>query len=142
MASQRKPLESLKIVERKLRCATVKGSSDPSHFFEINVGKRRSRHATTLKLNDEFLDQLKIEWRFKFRVVICRIRLFPTLTSKIKRLWYELHVPLKYNMRWAISAPLQCQRHKSGHYCKLLTKSVINTNPKLLVFDLCLIWRI
>ena len=27
----------------------------PSHFiFEINVGKRRIRHPTTLKLNDEF----------------------------------------------------------------------------------------
>ena len=29
----------------------IKGSSDPSHFiFEINVGKRRIRHGTTLKL--------------------------------------------------------------------------------------------
>ena len=29
-----------------------KGSLDPSHFiFEINVGKRRIRHRTTLKLN-------------------------------------------------------------------------------------------
>ena len=32
-----------------------KGGSDPSHFiFEINVGKGRIRHTTTLKLNDEF----------------------------------------------------------------------------------------
>ena len=39
----------------------LKGSSDPSHIiFEINVGKRRIRHTTTLKLNDEFLDRLKI----------------------------------------------------------------------------------
>ena len=31
---------------------SIKGSSDPSHFiFEINVGKRRIRHRTTLKLN-------------------------------------------------------------------------------------------
>ena len=31
----------------------VKGSSDSSHFiFEINVGKSRIRHTTTLKLND------------------------------------------------------------------------------------------
>jgi len=30
-----------------------KGSSDSSHFiFEINVGKRRIRHRTTLNLND------------------------------------------------------------------------------------------
>ena len=29
-----------------------KGSSDPSHFvFHINVGKKRIRHGTTLKLN-------------------------------------------------------------------------------------------
>ena len=39
-----------------------KGSSDPSHFiFEINVGTRQIRHITTLKLNDEFLDRLKID---------------------------------------------------------------------------------
>ena len=37
------------------------------------------------------------------------------------------------------SALTRCQRHKLGHYCKLLTKSVINTNLELLVFDLCLI---
>ena len=37
-------------------------SSDPNHFiFEINVGKRRIRHTTTLKLNDEFQDRLKID---------------------------------------------------------------------------------
>ena len=30
----------------------IKGSTDPSHFiFEINVGKGRMRHRTTLKLN-------------------------------------------------------------------------------------------
>ena len=39
-----------------------KGSQDPNHFiFEINVGKRRIRHRTTLKLNDEFLDRPKID---------------------------------------------------------------------------------
>ena len=32
---------------------SIKGSSDPGHFiFEINVGKRRIRHKTTLNLND------------------------------------------------------------------------------------------
>ena len=32
-----------------------KGSLDLSHFiFEMNVGKTRIRHRTTLKLNDEF----------------------------------------------------------------------------------------
>ena len=70
----------------------VKGSSDPSHFiFEINVGKSRIRHRTTLKLNDEFLDRLKMT-SFKFRVVLCRIRLFPTLISKLK--WLGSGLPL------------------------------------------------
>ena len=32
----------------------LKGSSEQSHFiFEINVGKSRIRHRTTIKLNDE-----------------------------------------------------------------------------------------
>ena len=65
-----------------------KGSSGPSHLiFKINVGKSRIRHTTTLKLNDKFLDWLKIDWKFKFRVVICRIQLFPTLISKMKCVW-------------------------------------------------------
>ena len=39
-----------------------KGSPDPSHYiFEINAGKGRIRHTTTLKLNDEFLNRLKID---------------------------------------------------------------------------------
>ena len=40
----------------------IKGSSGP-FIFEINVGKRRIRHTSNLKLNDEFLDGLKINWR-------------------------------------------------------------------------------
>ena len=48
-----------------------KGSSDPSHFiFEINVGRRRI-----------------------WRVVLCRIRPFPTLTSKNNGL--SLNYPFK-----------------------------------------------
>ena len=39
-----------------------KDTSDQNHFiFEINFGKRRIRHTTTLKLNSEFLDWLKID---------------------------------------------------------------------------------
>jgi len=38
-----------------------KGSSDPSHFiFEINVGKRRIRHRTTLEFNFQ-IDSKSIE---------------------------------------------------------------------------------
>ena len=64
----------------------------PGHFiFEFNVGKSRIWHTTKLKLNDEFLDRFQFDcrWRhFKFRVVLSRIRLFPTMISKIK--WSEL----------------------------------------------------
>ena len=38
---------------RRLRLVGIKGSSDSSHFvLEINVGKRRIRHTTTLNWND------------------------------------------------------------------------------------------
>ena len=38
-----------------------KGSLDPNHFiFEFHVGMSRIRHATTLKLNEEFLNRIKI----------------------------------------------------------------------------------
>ena len=71
----------------------LKGSPYPSHFiFDTNVGNNRIRHRTTLKLNDEFLDRLQIDWKFQFRIVICRIRLFPTLISIIK--WLESEQPL------------------------------------------------
>ena len=52
----------LKQKNRSIDLEKFKGSSDPSHFiFEINIGKGRIRHATTPKLNDEFLDRLKID---------------------------------------------------------------------------------
>ena len=38
------------------------GSSDPSHFiFEINVGKRRIRHRTTLNLNDVIFNRFWVD---------------------------------------------------------------------------------
>ena len=43
----------------------LKGSSDQIQFiFENNVGKSRIRHTTTLKLNDEYQDRLKIDRRW------------------------------------------------------------------------------
>ena len=60
-----------------------KGGSDPSHFiFENNVGKSRilSRSRSSA---------------FYFRVVVCRLRLYPTLISKIK--WLRSGLPLKNN---------------------------------------------
>ena len=73
--------------------SVFKGSPDLSHFiFEINVKKGRIRHTTTLNLNDEFQDRLKIDCKFKIRVVLCRIRPFLTLISKIK--WHVSELPL------------------------------------------------
>ena len=41
---------------------SFKGSSYQSYFiFEINVGKSRIRHTTTLKLNEKVLDRLQID---------------------------------------------------------------------------------
>ena len=73
----------------------VKGSSDPSHFtLKIKLGKSRIRHTTTLKWNDEIQDRSKINWKWRhFRVVLCRIRIFPTLIAKIK--WLRSWLPLK-----------------------------------------------
>ena len=72
-----------------------KGSPALNHFiFEINVGKGRTRHTTTLNLNDEFFDQPKIDCRLKFGVVLCRIRSFPAWISKIK--WLGSELPLNY----------------------------------------------
>ena len=62
--------------------------------------------STTLKLNDEFLGRLKIDSRFKFRVVTCRISSLPTLISKIKWLGFEL--PL--NEGWNFQLEIYCSR--------------------------------
>ena len=101
-----------------------KGSPYPSHFiFEINVGKRQIRHTTTLTLNDEFRDRLKIDWKFKFRIDICRIRLFPTLIWKIKWLGSEL--------------PLSLNCHFRGKITKMITRlnSWIFTNSPYIWFS-------
>ena len=40
----------------------IKGSSDQSHFiFEINVGKSRIRHTTTLNLNDAIFNRFWVD---------------------------------------------------------------------------------
>ena len=42
----------------------IKDSPGPSHFVcETNIGKGRIRHTTTLKLNDEFRDEFKNDWK-------------------------------------------------------------------------------
>ena len=74
----------------------LKGSPDPSHCtVQINIEKGRSSierlwngisRSTKKRLNMA---------SFKFRVVLRRIRLFPTLISKIK--WLGSELPLKLN---------------------------------------------
>ena len=63
-------------------------------MFEINVGKSRIRH----KNDSEFefsIDFESIEkFIIQFQCRVYRIRLFPTLISKIKWLWSEL--PLRW----------------------------------------------
>ena len=54
--------DKLRITSEMVLRMSFKGSSDPNDFiFEINVGKKRIRYTATLKLNDEFLDRLKID---------------------------------------------------------------------------------
>ena len=80
-----------------------KGSPDPNHFiFEINVGKGRIRNSLW---NKERLcnwiarsDRLGMA-SFKFRVVLCRIRFFPTLILTIKWLGYGLPLRLLIGLR-------------------------------------------
>ena len=44
------------VFDKQFSIVISKDSPDPSNFiFEINVGKKRIRNTTTLKLNDEFL---------------------------------------------------------------------------------------
>ena len=55
---------------KKSKSVNYKNKGSPGHFtVEINVGKRRIRHTTTLALNHQFLDRLKIDRKSKFRLV-------------------------------------------------------------------------
>ena len=76
----------------------IKDSPDQSHFiFEINVGKKRIRHRTTLNFEWSHVQSVLIRsWNssFNFRLIVSRIRLFPTLVSKIK--WSGSELPLNF----------------------------------------------
>ena len=77
-----------------LYVSVFKASPAPSQYiFEINVGKRRIRHRTTLNLNLQTILSRSKNSPFNFIFIICRIRLFPTLNSKYNglRLNYPLH---------------------------------------------------
>ena len=61
----------------------------------LNVGKRPIRHRTTLNLNDfNRLSRFRNS-SFNFRIVVERIRLFPTLVSKIN--WLGSKLPLNFD---------------------------------------------
>ena len=47
---------------------SIKGSSSPSQFtFEINVGKRRIRHRTTLDLNNVIFNRFGVDLEMQFQ---------------------------------------------------------------------------
>ena len=76
---------------QQLKLKAFKGSPYPSHFiFEINVGKKRIRHRTTLHLNLHSIMSRFRNSSFNFREVLCRIRLFPTIISKMDWVWTTL----------------------------------------------------
>ena len=58
------PYDRFSMKIRRLRnglWTSLKGSSYFSSNFNFVVGKGRIRHTTTLKLNDDFLNRLKID---------------------------------------------------------------------------------
>ena len=69
---------------------------------------------------------------FKFRVVLCRIRLFPTLSSKIK--WLGSELPLKWgaSSRWLLSlhphAKIGPNDHRNGasHFIKRIDENKVH----------------
>ena len=56
---------------QKLRIKQIiKGSSDSSHFiFEINVGKRRIRHRTTLNLTDAIFNRFWVDLKVNLSIL-------------------------------------------------------------------------
>ena len=64
-------------------------------IFEINVGKSRIRHRTTLNLNDVDFESI-FKFIIQFRVLLCRT--FPTWISKLK--WLGFGLPLEIEAPW------------------------------------------
>ena len=62
----------------------IKDSSDPSHFaFEINVGRERIRHRTTLSFNDAFFNRFGVDLEI------------PTLSDVDLKKWHGSGLPLR-----------------------------------------------
>ena len=73
----------------------IKGSSDPSHFiFEINVGKGRIRHTTTLNLHKVIFNRFGVDLEIQFQ---SRCMSDPTLSdidfrNKMAWVWTTLNL--------------------------------------------------
>ena len=72
-----------------------KGSSDPSRFiFETNVGKSRTRHRTTLNLNEIIFNRFGVDLEIQFQ---SRCMSDPTIsdidfTNKMAWVWTTLKI--------------------------------------------------
>jgi len=70
------------------RWTILKGSPGLSHFiFEINVGKGRIRHRTTLNSNDATFDRFWVDLEFKFQSRSMSDPLLSDTDSKNKMAW-------------------------------------------------------
>ena len=66
----------------------LKGSSDQSHFiFEINVGKSRIRHRTTLNSNDIIFDRFWVGQEIQFQSRSLSDLTFSDIDLKNKMAW-------------------------------------------------------
>jgi len=111
-------------VASQLTVLDFKGSSDPSHFiFEIDAGKSRIRHITTLNLNLQSMLSRSENSSFNFRVVVCWIRLFPTLISKIKWLRSRLPFKSKHQKCWGRTPLYNCD--KLGCVVRMVVDSIL-----------------
>ena len=78
------------------------------HFWNIIVGKRPIRHRTTLNLHSVIFNRFWVDKNMslhsKSGFVLCRIRLFPTMISKIKWFWSVLNplplIPFIFQIDW------------------------------------------
>ena len=108
-----------------------KGSPDPSDFlFEINVGKRRIRHKTTLNLNFQSVLSRSRNLSFNFRIVACRIRLLPTIISKTK--WLGSELPLRAvhkSLKW--DASFRWSFLPNSVWASIETRTIGKTQPTL-----------
>ena len=115
--SAKKPLD-----KKSPNCdATVKGGPDPIYFILKSLSEKvGSDLERLLILNYAFFRWFEVDLEiYHFRVVPCRIRLFPTLISKIK--WFGTKPPLKLwhkfsLINWALSFFILFRSRSSRKY--------------------------